>query len=258
MYVTFDASDLTALPQARCFAVSYTPRSATTTNATTTNASLPSPTGTSSPAVQEPVSTLSDGRLSPVESSTTTSPFATPTVPPQVPAPTPAGNTATTNTNSSAIAQLNLKRGRLLLSDADLDLLLHVVSDQDSNPGFRAAIASTNSSASRATAHAQSGVAPALASGRTARPAQTYVVAVADDAACLLAVRVAMAIMRPGADSLHLLTIARDGSAAVMDTARALVGRYRDMASATLGDVQAVAQVGRDGAAALGRGGAGL
>ncbi len=69
-------------------------------------------------------------------------------------------------------------------------------------------------------------------------------VAVADDAACLLAVRVAMAIMRPGADSLHLLTIARDG-AAVMDAARALVERFRDMASVTLGDVQAVAQVRR-------------
>lgn len=243
MYVTFDASDLTALPQARCFAVSYTPRNAITTTATPIAVDLSSPTRMSSPTSPEPVPT-SDGRVSPVEPAAT-SPFTTPTVPPPVPSATPAATTTTTN--SSAIAQLNLKRGRLLLSDIDLDLLLHVVSDQDSNPGFRAAIASTNSSASRATAHAQSGVAPALASGRTARPAQTYVVAVADDAACLLAVRVAMAIMRPGADSLHLLTIARDGSAAIMESARALVGRYRDMASATLGDVQAVAQVRTQG-----------
>ncbi len=53
----------------------------------------------------------------------------------------------------------------------------------------------------------------------------------------------AMALMKPGADCLHVLSIAKDPSAMAVAAARAIAERFETMAAATLGDVKSVVQV---------------
>ncbi|KXZ46215.1 hypothetical protein GPECTOR_46g284 [Gonium pectorale] len=138
-------------------------------------------------------------------------------------------------------------RGRLLTNDSDLDTLAWAVSEQDAHPGFRAVVSATNTARSRVTAHAPGGGAASTTgpttTGANRPPQNVIVVAVTDDPASTLAVRTAMAIMKPGADCLHVLTIAKDISATAQAVARNVAERYESMASATLGDVRSIVQV---------------
>ncbi|KAG2495544.1 hypothetical protein HYH03_006487 [Edaphochlamys debaryana] len=251
LYVTFDASDVTAQPGARCAAISYTPRPASadappgssppspgpSSSSGLPLVSLPSPTpavpprksvsgGPAAPTSPQPRKSMSGGGVNPLN---------------------PNSNTGAIGATAAASAAAALQRGRLLTNDTDLDTLVWVVSDQDASPTFRASVSHTNTAKSRVTAHAPGGIAAATgpaagpAAARGAKPQQAVIVcAVVDDPACLLAVRTAMAIMRPGAVALHLLSIAKDSSAAAMAAARALTDRFETLASATLGDVQSV------------------
>ncbi|GFR44716.1 hypothetical protein Agub_g5691, partial [Astrephomene gubernaculifera] len=254
VYVTFDASDITAQPSTRCVALSYTPRPCTTADnsassssstaaAAPTNASLPSPASiTGVPTIASPPPTLeaAGGRPGSAIRLCNGHTLATGAL----------GSSAAASAAmaSASIAAAALQRGRLLTNDSDLETLLWVASDQDNNAAFRAAVSATNTARSRVTAHAPAGLAAAVgAGGPGGRSVEQHVIvlAVADDAACQLAVRVAMAIMKPGADCLHVLAIAKDPSVMALSAARALAERFENLASATLGDVKSVVQVKR-------------
>ncbi|KAG2449635.1 hypothetical protein HYH02_005168 [Chlamydomonas schloesseri] len=264
LYVTFDASDVTALPGARCVSVSYTPRLGA--------GGADGPAGTQAPAPGSPSS--SAGGASPTAAGVLAAGHANaakdggssgsglPQLMPRKsasgigPAPSSgsllgAGNNPPGMTAAAAAAVAALQRGRLLTNDNDLDTLLYVVSEQDASPLFRASVSATNTARSRVVAHAPGGIAAAAPTPAAARgakvppPKNVIVVAVADDASCPLAVRVAMGVMKPGADCIHLLAIAKDGSHTVMQSLRALTERYETMASATLGEVKSVVQVKR-------------
>eukprot|EP00198_Chlamydomonas_reinhardtii_P009163 XP_001698500.1 predicted protein [Chlamydomonas reinhardtii] len=261
LYVTFDASDITALPGARCVSISYTPR--------TGGSSTDAPAGTAPPAAGSP--STSGGGAPPAASAAAGSANAagggngnalphllprksasgnTPSVPSTGGLLMPGSNPAVV-TVAAAAAAAALQRGRLLTNDADLDTLLYVVADQDASPLFRASVSATNTAKSRVVAHAPGGIAAAGPTPGGARglklppPKNVIVVAVADDASCPLAVRVAMGVMKPGADCIHLLAIAKDGSHTVMQTLKALTERFETMASVTLGDVKSIVQVKR-------------
>ncbi|GIL68018.1 hypothetical protein Vafri_21342 [Volvox africanus] len=241
LYVTFDASDITAQPGARCVALSYGSR----TNTTTTSGAAAAADGggsSSSQAQFPPVLGAGGGGYGTVSSASgVAGAVAT--------AATPSGNNTMMLATAQAAATA-LQRGRLLTNDTDLDTLLWVMGEQDNHPAFRASVSATNTAKSRVTSHAAGGVAGATGSvvggpSRMQLQQRVIVVAVTDDAACPLAMRVAMAIMKPGADCLHLLTIAKDPSAMAMAASRAVAEKFETMASATLGDVKSIVQVKR-------------
>ena len=205
LYVTFDASDITALPGARCVSISYTPR--------TGGSSTDAPAGTAPPAAGSP--STSGGGAPPAASAAAGSANAagggngnalphllprksasgnTPSVPSTGGLLMPGSNPAVV-TVAAAAAAAALQRGRLLTNDADLDTLLYVVADQDASPLFRASVSATNTAKSRVVAHAPGGIAAAGPTPGGARglklppPKNVIVVAVADDASCPLAVR---------------------------------------------------------------------
>ncbi|GIL78104.1 hypothetical protein Vretimale_7416 [Volvox reticuliferus] len=241
LYVTFDASDITAQPGARCVALSYGSRTSTTTS----GAAAADGVGSSSIQAQLPPVLGAGGGGSGTVSSVSISGVG--------------GAVATTLTasNNNAImlataqaAATALQRGRLLTNDTDLDTLLWVMGEQDNHPAFRASVSATNTAKSRVTSHAAGGVAGVTSSmmgspSRMQLQQRVIVVAVTDDVACPLAMRVAMAIMKPGADCLHLLAIAKDPSAMAMAASRAVAEKFETMASATLGDVKSIVQVKR-------------
>ncbi|KAG2428733.1 hypothetical protein HXX76_011436 [Chlamydomonas incerta] len=265
LYVTFDASDITALAGARCVSVSYTPRSGASSADAPAGPAAPgagSPNGSGGGAPPHVSAAAGHANaagghanaaaggalphLMPRKSSSGTSPSLPSSGSLGLPGSNPAMVTA-----AAAAAAAALQRGRLLTNDADLDTLLYVVSEQDASPLFRASVSATNTARSRVIAHAAGGIAaagptPASARGLKAPPPKNViVVAVADDASCPLAVRVAMGVMKPGADCIHLLAIAKDGSHTVMQSLKALTERFETMASATLGEVKSVVQVKR-------------
>ncbi|GLC46992.1 hypothetical protein PLESTM_002005400 [Pleodorina starrii] len=225
LYVTFDASDITAQPAARCVALSYSSRPAGGGGAAAEGGAEGAASGAAAPPAR--VSSAGGG----------------------------GGAAGASSNNAIALAAAQaaaaaLQRGRLLTNDSDLDTLLWVMGEQDNHPAFRASVSATNTAKSRVTSHAAGGVAGASGSVGPSRMAalqqqRVIVAAVTDDAACPLAVRMAMAIMKPGADCLHLLTIAKDPSAMAVAAARVVAERFESMASATLGDVKAVVQVKR-------------
>ncbi|EFJ47027.1 hypothetical protein VOLCADRAFT_117970 [Volvox carteri f. nagariensis] len=242
LYVTFDASDITAQPAARCVALSFGSRGSATTGPGGAAAGNTGNTGIDGGSL--PPARLSSAGGAGAGSGATASAAASAA---GAASPAGAGNNSLTLATAQS-AQSALQRGRLLTNDSDLDTLLWVMGEQDNHPGFRASVSATNTARSRVVSHAGAGVVGGSVLGGPGRgPLQqrVIVVAVTDDAACPLAVRVAMAVMKPGADCLHVLSIAKDPSSMAVSAARGVAEKFESMAAATLGDVKSVVQVKR-------------
>lgn len=187
LYVTFDASDITAQPAARCVALSYSSRH-NGEGGSGGNGGDGSAAATTPCRVSSTRGNLVIGSSGPAAASSGGG----------------GGNdnavTSTNNHNNNIMlatasaAAAALQRGRLLTNDTDLDTLLWVMGEQDNHPGFRASVSATNTARSRVTSHAAGGVAGAtgfyaVGPSRVQLQQRIIVAAVTDDAACHLAVR---------------------------------------------------------------------